>query len=349
MKTVAIFCPALTGGGAEKAMAILANQLSGTYRVILVGIESGPIDLMENRFLHHILIFSKVRKRSRSFRWPFYILAFINWLLFCVREKPNIVHANCELPSLFLALTPGKFKRVITLHIDEQWAGKRLLGMAVNKLLNLEKATWTKVSIHIPNILGLKADTPCKLIPNSLTRQVTFHENFISKDSVNGLAFIGRFHKQKNPIQALKIAMEADLPIVFVGEGALLQEIQNYAKIHKFDKVKFEEFSSNPWEKVPGDYLTLATSEYEGDGLLIVEALTLKRPICMSTIEAFTRFDLKKTMYLKEDLKAIALSIKTGYLSDFMLSELEFNSFWKKHLSSRAPEKIAKSFIEIYQ
>jgi glycosyltransferase involved in cell wall biosynthesis len=103
------------------------------------------------------------------------------------------------------------------------------------------------------------------------------------------LLWVGRFAKEKNPalaVKALAIARAAghDVRLTMLGTGPLETSVRMLIK-----HLRIEEFVTFQGWKDPADYLpetelVLATSEYEGYGMSIVEALSAGVPVLSTDV-----------------------------------------------------------------
>jgi CDP-glycerol glycerophosphotransferase len=113
------------------------------------------------------------------------------------------------------------------------------------------------------------------------------------------LVFIGRLSSEKNPTLALEIAEIAQLPLHIYGDGVLRQNLLERSKQMQV-QVVFQGQVKNPWAHIRSGDLLLITSDYEGDGLVLLEGLTVGVPMLVSKIEDLERFELPKENYCKK-------------------------------------------------
>ena len=107
MARIAIVTNSLSGGGAERAMNILANELHRlNHEVTVFAINNTEPDAIT-------LTCSVVEVRRP---WRGSVLDTIkSWMIFQkkIREiRPNIVILNCDLPELYGAITPMRAKLI---------------------------------------------------------------------------------------------------------------------------------------------------------------------------------------------------------------------------------------------
>lgn len=348
-------CPSLSGGGAEKATFDLAKVLSEHYDVHFIGIYQ-PKDRFEfskTDVKVHALIKNN-DSQSKIIKIWLFLVAYFRFIKYVNLNKPYIIHANCEAPELILALTFGKFRRFVTIHVDEQWKFAKFLGQLVRKLLFLEKTKFVVVSTHIKTVYGLN-NPNCDFIPNILSGDLSNFYNFrenkpLAGNPIKGIAFVGRLHKQKNPFMVLEFAIQTQLPLILVGSGSLLKKILDEATSRNFHKITVFPFDNKPWEKIPSDYLTLVPSIYEGDGLVAFEALTLHRPVLLSRIAAFERFQLPTRFYFNDIKDLVENNDFNVHKNDwYCLSDKEYEEFARKQIVPRLPHHVMSQILKIYE
>jgi glycosyltransferase involved in cell wall biosynthesis len=126
--------------------------------------------------------------------------------------------------------------------------------------------------------------------------------------------YIGRLRKEKRPKWAISATIENNIPIGVIGDGELASKLREEYSNEK-DLVAFYGFIDNPWSKLKRDSLIIMPSEYEGDGLVAVEAIINGFAVVLSDNPDMRRLNLPPINYFKtsEDLAhMIAESINEG-------------------------------------
>jgi glycosyltransferase involved in cell wall biosynthesis len=108
--------------------------------------------------------------------------------------------------------------------------------------------------------------------------------------------FVGRLSVEKQPSWLIEIVRETSLPARFIGDGILIQELQQSTKDLK-PEVEFLGYVSDPWEYFEDSDLLIVPSLFEGDGLVIVEAILRGIPILLNDIPDLRRFQLPEVNY----------------------------------------------------
>lgn len=289
MKQVLFVTNSLSGGGAERSINVLANELHRKgFDVGVVAINSSNPDL-----IHLKCDLFKLNRPHRSGLLKT-ILAWIKFQVLIIKIRPHILVLNCELPELFGALILLKQKIICVQHIGYEhiWKNRRRIGLLVRLLLIMRKVEWVKVSQHIQ--IWPQNKRPQNIIKNPL---------FVAENSlplfsgrIKRLIFIGRFTDQKDPLLIIKLANICELPLLMVGSGELFNQIMMESNKRQVNLTLLD-FMQNPWSLFKNGDLLVVPSRHEGDGLVVLEALKQKIPILVSEIEAFKVFNLPQINY----------------------------------------------------
>ncbi len=308
----------LSGGGAERSMNLLANELTKRgWPVSIVPINSGTTDqvipvcsvmplnrIWNGSFMNTVVAFWKFNKVVRS------------W-------KPDIVVLNCDLPELFGALLFGAHKLVVLEHSSQPWGRRKLLGRSVRKILRFRNTHWAAVSTHL-NIWPLM-DKPDAVLQNSILLPEEYKLKF-AEGAIKRLVFIGRLSQEKRPDLALEIAKLTNLELIIIGDGLMKQELEKKVQ-HESIQASFLGWVKYPWgENQPGDLL-IVTSSFEGDGLIVIEGLAHGIPMLLSDIPDLRRFNFPERNYGKDLNGFVALCENFRYkLHDLCVPEEISNS-----------------------
>jgi GalNAc-alpha-(1->4)-GalNAc-alpha-(1->3)-diNAcBac-PP-undecaprenol alpha-1,4-N-acetyl-D-galactosaminyltransferase len=278
----------LTGGGAERAINLVCNGLVAEgFEVYLVPVNSGEDDLITQE--------STVIPLNRKWRSGF-IETFIAFLRFskAVRKiRPDLVVLNCDLPETLGALYPFYLRIVCVEHTNNSWFTRKKLGYLVRLILQVRGAKWVAVSDHI-SVWPLGAH-PTVVIQNPLAplKRENIHEGI---NTLRRLVFIGRLSQEKQPDLALDIAFNANREILFFGSGSMRVELESRANETNVQATFFGHVK-NPWAFIDKKDLLIVTSKFEGDGLVVLEALQVGQPLLLHDIPEFRRFNLPDHHY----------------------------------------------------
>ena len=87
-----------------------------------------------------------------------------------------------------------------------------------------------------------------------------------------------------------------NLPVVIIGEGPLRKAMQTEVSLKKLN-FSFSGQQLDPWNLVELGDLLLVPSAYEGDGLVVMEAMHRNIPILLADITDFRRFGFSDVNY----------------------------------------------------
>jgi hypothetical protein len=288
MNSLVFLSASLTGGGAERAINQVTKILESDYSVSLICINESQVDLAQPC---EDVIFLNRKHNSQFFNTLVSYLKFVRVIL---QKRPEFLVLNCDLPELFGALSPFGPKIIFLEHSNFPWTKRQTLGKLVRAILNLRRAKCVAVSDHI-KIWPLSISPIC-VIQNPVS--VSNHE-LVKPSTVflKRIVFIGRFaNPEKRPEIIYELCKVTNLPGLMIGDGREREPIMKLA--HDFDVlIDFPGQIIDPWTLVnPGDLLVVP-SLFEGDGLVVIEAILNRVPILLSDIPEFRRFGLPSTCY----------------------------------------------------
>ena len=334
MVRISVVTNSVTGGGAEKAMNILASELhKREFDVSIIAINKSLFNLSE--------IGCNLFEIKRTWDGSAFD-TLCSWFKFkniIKNLKPDVLILNCDLPEFFGSLLVRKTKIICVEHSQYPWRTRPLFGKIIRAILRFKKVTWVAVSNHLsiwPN--GLKPD---KVILNPISESSSVLS--VSRDFIKRLVFIGRLTWEKNPQRIINIAKIVDLPVLFIGDGVDKEELGKIASTNKVE-TKMVGFKEKPWELIEKGDLLLVPSRFEGDGLVVIEALQRNIPLLISDIPEFLRFDLPKHNYACKDTdySNLILTNKSD-ISKFIVSQ----SIVNKVLSQRDIETVCSSWSSL--
>ena len=336
MKRVLFVTNSLSGGGAERSINILTNELHRKgFGVGVIAINSSGPDLIHLK--------SDLFELNRPHRSGLIetILAWIKFQILIIKIRPHILVLNCELPELFGALTVFKQKIICVEHTTNEnaWKNRKKIGLLVRLLLIMRKVEWVKVSEHIQI-------WPQNKRPQSIIKNPFFvAENSLPLFSgiVKRLVFIGRLTDHKDPSLVIKLADICKLPLLMVGSGELSNQIIIESNKRQVDLTLLD-FMPNPWSLFKNGDLLIVPSKFEGDGLVVIEALKQKIPILVSEIEAFKVFNLPKINYsvsLNDFQDKIKINV--NFLERFVVNYSHIDSI----IEERKVQNVANQWVRL--
>lgn len=304
MARVVIVTNSLSGGGAERAMNILANELQRlNHEITVVAINSSTPDSISLN-----CTFIEIGRQ-----WRGSVVNTLNSLLkfrkCMLRIKPDVVILNCDLPEFYGAIAIRGAKIISVEHVNFPWRNRELLGKLVRLILRIKKTTWVTVSEHLK--IWPRNESPVKVIYNPISEIV--EREYRASSPVRRLVFIGRLTYQKNPELFVQIAHHVKLPALLIGDGENRPALIDLAKRLKVD-LDSPGYKRFPWQEIGDGDLLIIPSRYEGDGLVVIEALQRNVPFIVSDIPEFKRFELPSSNYssnLENYIEAITLNLNS--------------------------------------
>jgi glycosyltransferase involved in cell wall biosynthesis len=329
--TIAIVSNATSGGGAEKSMMALHEEF------LRVGLESNFVALNKNLPINGV---PKVTILNR--RWKSGVRATVNnYFEFKKTIKsidPKILILNCELPELFGSLINFKGQIICVEHTTYPWHKKRNLGKIVRLILRIKKVQWVTVIKDNKKIwFGKNAimHIPNPYVPLSKTNKLSTQPP--------SLVFIGGMKKNKRPEWVIEAGIKSNLKVHVYGDGPLKINLEE--KYKNFEKIKFYGFQLGIWETLPTNALVVIPSEFEGDGMVVMEAILSGSPIALAENEDLKRFQLDAKHYFK-DINELCEVIKKHGKNNF--NELiPSDSFKSNLMSTRSLNIITGKWLEL--
>jgi glycosyltransferase involved in cell wall biosynthesis len=301
---IVIVSNSLSGGGAEKSMLALHQEFlkKGITSYLVALNASKSVNKVQNTIELKRIWKAGIRDTLRNFQDFKNKIEAIN---------PKTIIINCELPELYISLLKLKNKRIISVeHTSVPWHKRRMLGVGVRNILKLKKIEWVTV------VKGKKAvwmiGKNAKYIANPYIGESNLKNSFEVKPS---LVFIGGIKPNKRPEWVIEAGIKNNLKVDVYGEGQYSEILKaRYSKLGR--NINFHGFKSNVWEFVYGNSLVVVPSEFEGDGMVIIEAIICRFPLVLARNKDLIKFDLAEKHYFK-DLNELDVIIKQNKSSNF--------------------------------
>ena len=287
-----IVTTALTGGGAERSMNVLANNLlEYGWDVCLVPINSSSEDLIALECEKYPL--------ERDWRsGPFITFRkFLKLNLKVLQWKPQVMIFNCALTEVFAAFLLTKSKFVVVEHAKLPWVGRESLGRIIRYILTFRKCHWVIVSSH----LHVWSNSSCEtiMIKNAVLEPPSNELNLESPTNLKRLVYVGRFSDEKRANWVLEISRITRFPVLMIGDGSLMSELQTLSKGYNLEAT-FAGYMKNPWALFLHGDLLIIPSEWEGDGLVVIEAVQRNLPLLLADTPEFRIFGLPNKNYASD-------------------------------------------------
>jgi glycosyltransferase involved in cell wall biosynthesis len=307
-KLITFFLPNLEGGGAERSICHLANEISylGIDVDLVLGHAKGAYIKEVSQSVN--IVDLKCNRISKSF------LPLINYL---VNNKPTIFisaldHLNIISSFIFLILYKCRVKHVMMQRsiISETRFSNSSFKNALLKIIF--KFTYNRADFIIANSRSAIDDINLNLginykkmayihnavnidgIDANMYKPLVKEWNFLSKAGY--ILAVGSFTKLKDfetlirAYYLLKLKTKIKLHLVLLGEGPYLFELLALVKkLNLTDHVHFPGFDSNPYRWMRGASILVSSSISEGCPNVIMQALIIGLPIvatnCCGTTE----------------------------------------------------------------
>lgn len=288
MKSILIIANSTHGGGAENSMMklhseFLAQGLKSTY--LSMNLMDDGLDIFREDIVHI------------GRRWSDGLFATLSSLKlakkYITRNNPDIVIANCELPELLVSVTNLKLSKTIVVeHTTRPWDGRRFLGAMIRLALVLKETNWVTVNSKQSKIW--LARNRATYIPNPISPIKSGKKITGSASAV----FVGRLRPEKCPEMAVQACVESGTEIAIFGDGKLRQKlVSQYGNTRL---IKFYGYIDNPWSLISPESLVIVSSEYEGDGIVVLEAIQNGNPLLLRDIQDLRKFEVNNVNYFKD-------------------------------------------------
>jgi len=285
-KRVSIFIFALQGGGAERVVSIILNQLNGTFDFYLV--------LMENTIKYNIpqnipiFFISKSGKNENKYlkilKLPLFAFRYYK---FIKKEKIEVSFSFLYVPNLINVLAKRLFRLKSKVILSE----RSNILFQPKPIKFLVKYLYKYSDIVIPNSIGSERTlvSQFSVNPNKIK---TINNPIIinqikgtnSKKNIFTFISVGRLIDVKNfelLIRAFsKIKSKIKTELIIVGDGKEELNLKNLVKKENIgDKVIFSGFVNNISDFYRRSDCFVLTSRYEGFPNVILEALSYGLPV----------------------------------------------------------------------
>lgn len=297
MKKILFVHPDMRGGGAEKVLVNLLNELdSNKYEITLF--------TLFHEGVNRANLPSQIRQKwlfSKVFRGYSVIQKLFpaDWLFrFLIREKYDLIVAYLEgVPTRIVGGCPNRNTRLVSwLHIKIDETGIEKVFRGKSEMIRLYHRFSKVVCVSeaaresIISYVGLPSEKVV-VIHNSIDVQFVISESTKASmqlpypsDRIN-LVTVGRLMPQKGYDRLLRIVNrlkndDIKFHLYVLGDGDLKSEFQSYIQANNLQHfVTLLGFHTNPYPLVKAADLFVCSSYNEGYSTAVTEAILLKVPV----------------------------------------------------------------------
>lgn len=308
MKTIAVFCPLLTGGGAERVAGLISKALEPyvdkvyffvlykrkityEYGGELICFDFDKIDKAYSRYGRPIVFCRKaleylyLPKRMRKTKKELGIDCTISFL---------------DFPSIINILSRADDKIIASIRCPKT-PQKQQSGGMVSRLRTFVYHTMLRKYLNRADMIvsashGIREDLEENFGVKAGKSKVIY--NFLDQEKINKskseeiepeykdffenkftFLSVGRLEKEKNPESILNSFVEIcqsdpNIRLVFVGAGSLREGlIKTRDRMRLQDKVLFISYTSNPYKYIARSNVLVSDSLYEGFPNVLIEAM----------------------------------------------------------------------------
>lgn len=264
--------------GLEKVACDIITNPDYEYNGIYVT-QSGPVvDILKERNINYELI-KKVNRKE------------INRVI--KKYKPDIIHAHDFTAGVISSMCKKNIKLIEHLHNNCPWLklpGIKSLsflyaGLRADKILTVSD------SIEKEFIFSRFIKKKIICIGNPInTQEIIGKINGLKREKKYDICCVARLTEQKNPFKFVEIIKELvqenpHIKAVWVGDGELKESVIKKINDESLENnIELVGFQKNPYIYMAESNVFLLTSDWEGFGLVAVEALTLGLPSVVSNV-----------------------------------------------------------------
>ena len=263
--------------GAENVAITIINKMKKDNDIVYVSLD-GPIReyLEENRIKYEVIkkiTISEIRRVIKKY-------------------QPDIIHAHDFTASLVCSMVCGKVKLISHIHNNNIWMKKINIYSILYLLSSIKYKKILLVSESIINeyIFSRLIRKKVEIIGNPIDIQKIINKAEEKIESKKyDIIFLGRFAIPKNPIKFIetinKIEDKKNIHAIMIGDGPLKEECKNKIEQLKLNNIiEIRDFMQNPYVVLKNSKILCMTSDWEGYGLVAVEALALGKPVVATNV-----------------------------------------------------------------
>ena len=295
MKKILFFIDDLAGGGAEKVLRTLVNNMDQSkFQITVHTINAAdPEGLLVPGIRYKAINRCKTPLGKKLFSYWIRLCAELKWLYpLYIKDDYDIevAYLECGPTKIIAGSTNKKAKKIAWVHCDLE--KKENLSSQFEKMKQ-QYQTFDRIVCVSQNVkdsfvrlFGSKPDAVVLYNVNDEKEIIAKTAEFpVIKAAGVNLVASGRLTPQKSfdrLLQACTLLKQNsyDFHLRILGEGSERQKLESLIReLHLVDSVTLMGFQSNPYPYVDAADLVVCSSVYEGLSTVITEALILGKPV----------------------------------------------------------------------
>lgn len=263
--------------GAENVIITIINQMKSDYELYYVSRDGTIREKLEQENIIFV---------------PIKTLSITEIRKIVVKYKPDLIHAHDFTASIICSVFGWKQPVISHLHNNSLWLRTY---HPYSFLYLLTSIMYKKILMVSPSVLEEYVfrkyiEKKSRIVgnPNNIAN-IIIKSNAFQSDSYFDIVFMGRLTEQKNPLRFIriieKVLQQADVTCAMIGQGELEVECRTLIEEHKLEKeIKLLGFLDTPYPILKQAKILCITSDWEGYGLVAVEALANGIPVLATAV-----------------------------------------------------------------
>ena len=264
--------------GLEKVACDIIKNSNYKYNGIYVTQDGPVVNILKEKNVNYELIKKVNRKEIKRV---------------IKKYAPDIIHAHDFTASVISASCKKHIKLIEHLHNNCPWLKKigikslafLYAGIKADKILTVSD------SIEKEYVFSKYIRKKIICIGNPInTQEILDKIKGLKVEKKYDICCVARLTEQKNPFKFIEIIKNLtktnkNIKAIWVGDGELKDEVNEKIKAEELEKnIRLVGFQKNPYIYMSDSKVFLLTSDWEGFGLVAVEALTLGVPCVVSNV-----------------------------------------------------------------
>lgn len=285
---------------------------------------------------------------------------------FLRQNKFDLLHCHLPRASMFTSIANPGLPAIVSFHNSERFwpRAPKFLSKLISRLIHRRFSSGIAISEAVEQFLRNSTELPRAFqveqirygIDSERVKKLAKKNKFsdISKEGRQAIGTICRLEAQKDPFTLIQgfsklLLRRPNVDLYVVGTGTLLQELKSLVeKLSISDHVHFLGRTNKALSFLANlDVFTL-TSQYEGFGLVLLEAMSLEIPIIASDAPAIPEVLGLNHPGLFQRGDSVFLAQKLELALDNQFSQ-EIVEFQRNRLALFSVEKMGLETLKLYQ